>query len=285
MRSRPGVRGTNALRQVRKGAGWLGLLLGSLVGAAGLAQARQAAADTQPHPSGKPAHAAPVLPLDELPAAYQERVRSMVEKPTLRTLGPVETFNCQPVQYFWLLDHPEITVRLWQCLGAKVSGITSQGGGRFTWEDGQGSRVEWDTILHTVRHRVWYAEGQIKPGLLLPTVSLRALVVDYHAEGHDGDGRPAMRHQFELILQTDNAAVALAARLLGASAPHLAEQYVGQIEMFYGAMAWYLDENPREAAAMFAKVLRPGSADKHGTRGSKAGGTGDARGVLTGGKS
>jgi len=259
-------------------------LLGSLLGAPGLAQDQQASPAAHPNPPGKPAHASPSLPLDQLPAEYQERVRALVDKPTLRTLGPVETFNCQPVQYFWLLDHPDLAVRLWQCLGAKVSGIASQGGGRFTWEDGQGSRVQWDTILHTARHRVWYAEGQVKPGLLLPSVSLHALVVDYHAEGHDGDGRPAMRHQFELILQTDNAAVALAARLLGASAPHVAEQYVGQIEMFYGAMAWYLDENPRQAAAMFADIARPGGPDKHGARGSKAGGAADARGVLTGGK-
>jgi hypothetical protein len=189
-------------------------------------------------------------------------------------MGPVETFNCQPVQYFWLLDHPDLTARLWQQLGAKVTGIDGLGGGRFAWSDGQGSRVQWETILNTPRHRVWYAEGQVKPGLLLPAVSVRAVLGVTHTEGHDGDGRPAMRHQFELVLQTDNTAVALAARLLGASAPHLAEQYVGQIEMFYGAMAWYLDEHPQEAVKLFEELRRPAPAGKAPS----------GRGVLTGGK-
>ena len=60
-----------------------------------------------------------------------------------------------------------------------------------------------------------------------------------------------------MVLQTDNGAVALAARLLGASAPHLAQQYIGQIEMFFGAMAWYLDRYPRHAAQLLADLQKP----------------------------
>ena len=37
--------------------------------------------------------------------------------------------------------------------------------------------------------RVWYAEGQVKPSLLLPMVSLKAVLVLDFAEGKDGNGR------------------------------------------------------------------------------------------------
>ena len=39
-------------------------------------------------------------------------------------------------------------------------------------------------------------------------------------------------------------AAALASKLVGASAPRMAEQYLSQIEMFFAALAWYLDEYP-----------------------------------------
>ena len=37
---------------------------------------------------------------------------------------------------------------------------------------------------------------------------------------------------------------ALAARLLGPSMPRMAEQYLGQLEMFFSALVWYIDQHP-----------------------------------------
>jgi hypothetical protein len=82
-------------------------------------------------------------------------------------------------------------------------------------------------------------------------------VVLNHQEGTDGGGKPAVRHQMDLILHTDSRAVSLATRLFGASAPRLAEEYVGQLEMFFGGLAWYLTQHPDKAAALFEDLKRP----------------------------
>src|SRR6185369_9318394 len=108
----------------------------------------------------------------------------------------------------------------------------------FAWEDGQGSRVSWEVAERTERRHVWYAEGDVKPGALLPKVAVKAVLVAEHTEGTDGQGHAVMRHRLTLLLHTDGRAAAAAARLVGASAPHLAEQYLGQVETFFGAMAW-----------------------------------------------
>jgi hypothetical protein len=75
-----------------------------------------------------------------------------------------------------------------------------------------------------------------------------------------------------LTLHTDSHAVAVAARILGASAPHAGEQVVGQIEMFYGALAWYLDQHPRQAEDLFIQIRRPASTDVPLKTGPKTGG-------------
>ena len=52
--------------------------------------------------------------------------------------------------------------------------------------------------------------------------------------------------------------------MLGASAPHLAEQYVGQMEMFFGALAWYLDQHPEQAEVMLKGIAHAPEAGKVG---------------------
>ena len=48
----------------------------------------------------------------------------------------------------------------------------------------------------------------------------------------------------------------------GFSAPHLAQQYVGQMQMFYGALAWYLNQHPRHAEVLFEQLRRPAATDR-----------------------
>lgn len=206
-----------------------------------------------------PLGAAP-LPLDAVAELTRARVQAVFDKPTLRSRGPIESFTCQPAIYDWLLDHPDLAVRLWRLLGAKCADILPEGGDRFLWKDGQ-SNVRWDTVLKQPGLRIWYAEGEVRPGLLLPSVPVKAVAVLRYSEGKDSAGRVALRHQVELTLHTDSHAVALVTRMLGASAPRVAEQYVGQIEVFYAALAWYLDQHPRHAEALFAQLRRPSATD------------------------
>jgi hypothetical protein len=200
------------------------------------------------------------VPLEQLPPGFRERVQAVLAQPTLTTRGPSETFNCQPAVYHWLLDHPDLAVRLWHSLGARCALVEDRGGGVFGWHDGQGSDVRWQTALHTAGQRLWYAEGRVKPGVLLPMVAFQAVVVLDYTEGHDREGHAALRHQMRLYLHTDSHAAALATKLVGASAPRLAEQYVAQLEMFFGGMAWYLDQNPERARLLLQDLRRQAAA-------------------------
>jgi hypothetical protein len=184
----------------------------------------------------------------------RDRVRAVTEQPTLTAQGAQEVFNCQPSMYYWLLEHPDQAARLWKMLGAKVADIQDQGSGRFSWQDGQGSSLHWDLVHKSPTQRIWYAEGMVKPAMLLPASQVRAVVVLNLNEGQDSLGRPAMKHQVKFALRADGMAVALAARIMGASAPKAAEQYVGQIETFFAALAWYLDEHPRKAEVLMEKL-------------------------------
>jgi hypothetical protein len=217
---------------------------------------------TAPHREGgvTPSFPAARIQLEDLPATVRERVRKVLEQPTLSARGPAEAFHCRPAMYHWLLDHPDQAVRLWRFLGATCTDIQDEGGGRFGWQDPQAGVMHWQTVLDGPRQRVWYAEGQVRPAPLLPAALVQAVVVLHVAEGSDAEGKSALRHQMDLVIHTDSRALALAARLFGGSAPRLAEQYIGQMEMFFGALAWYLSENPDKARALFEQLHRPAGA-------------------------
>jgi hypothetical protein len=66
-----------------------------------------------------------------------------------------------------------------------------------------------------------------------------------------------MTHQAELYLYTDSKAAAIVARLVGASAPRLGAQYVAQLEMFYSALSWYVEQHPKQAEALLSEAAEP----------------------------
>jgi hypothetical protein len=257
----------------RKMLGGLGALLALLASAAAPAsgqEGRPGPAVRLVSPAEAPAGAfgLPRVPVEQLPPELRDKVQQVLEQPTLSAPGQAESFACQPALYHWLLDHPNQCVGLWRQMGARVTHIEERGNGWFAWVDGQGSEVRWGTVLRTPELRVWYAEGRVKPGVLLPSAQVRAVVVMYHRELQDAKGKTGIRHQARLYVTTDSRAMNLAARLMGGTAPRLAEQYMGQLEMFYGALAWYLDQDAERAARMFAKI---GVAVPPGTPAPRAG--------------
>jgi hypothetical protein len=195
------------------------------------------------------------IALANVPASHREKVRAILTHPTLHTRGPVEVFRGQPLLYEWLLDHPDKAVLIWRRIGARCAEITERGNGRFGWSEKDGSDIVWETVSRSPTQRVWYAEGSASPGPLLPMVSIRAVVVMRHAESVDPVGRRLIHHQAELYMQTDSKAAALMARLVGSTAPKLAEQCVGQMEIFFSALVWYLDRHPDRMDALLLGAL------------------------------
>jgi hypothetical protein len=222
---------------------WLSLWIGGLCVVVSLIGAGPGTACAAEISSSRTTASSP-MPLDDLPKSARDPVRVVLEHPNLHTSGPTESFTCKPAQYYEFLEHPDRAVALWRKLGAKCLSITDRGKGRFGWADEHGSDVHWDMVLSGPKMRVWYSEGQVRPNAWLPTVSFQAVVILHLTETKDAEGRTTVQHQAELFIHSDSKTAALAARLLGPSAPRLAETYIAQIQTFFSALSWYCDQHP-----------------------------------------
>jgi hypothetical protein len=191
--------------------------------------------------------AASLVPLEQVPASLRAEIRLTIEKPTLFTSGPAETFACQPELYSWLLDHPDRAVTAWRRLGAVCLDITPRGPGRFGWSDDLGNDLWWETVYKAPGVQVWYAQGKVKPSPVLPLVPVRAVVVLRYSRIAGRGESAQMHHQADVFVHTDSKAAALATRLMGPAAPRMAEEGVSQMQMFFSALAWYCERYPERA--------------------------------------
>lgn len=186
-----------------------------------------------------------------LPPTLPHRGRAAVDRvishPTVTSRGPWQTFRGDRALYEWLLDHPARGVAMWRRLGAQCLDIRELGGNRFAWSDGEGSDIRWQTVLATDSVRVWYAEGNVKAATFLPAFAVRAVVLLRYGVEPTRQGCAVIHHQAELYFQTDSKAAAAVTRLLGESAPRLAEQCVVQLETFFSALVWYAHTHPGPA--------------------------------------
>jgi hypothetical protein len=193
------------------------------------------------------------IPVEELTARNQE-VAQVLRHPTLVAGGPTEIFECEPRQYRFFLEHPDRAVEVWRRMGAKCVSITDRGDGQFGWSDDLGSEVTWETVHKSKDVRVWYAHGKVRPGPVMPMVPIEVVVVLHHHEVPSSTGKKTIEHHSEVYLHTDSKTAQVFARLMGTSTTRLAEHGLGQMQLFFSALCWYLDRHPERARVLLREL-------------------------------
>lgn len=186
------------------------------------------------------------LPLSSIEAKHRDTLHAIVNKPSFSSRGPAEVFAGKPQQYLWLLDHPHRCVTAWRRLGAKCVAINPKNERQFLWADDAGSEVVWETVFKDASMRIWLAEGKVKPGPLMPTVPMKAVVVLRHHEAKMPDGAMALHHQADLFVHTDSKTAHMLLRMLGPAATRMAEDGLSQLQLFFSGLTWYFDRHPDE---------------------------------------
>ena len=214
----------------------------------GLGQASaQTVSGTQIKPFAQPAEP---LPFNDIPAAEREKVRQVVNQPTFKGRGAGEAFGGRAELYDWLLDHPDRALAAWRRLGAVASDIQNHGNGRYSWSDSRGGAIYWHTVYDQKNLRIWYAEGKVRAAPFMPLVPVQAVLVLRHGDIAESSGRSLLIHQTEIFVQTDSRAAALAAKMMGGSVTRLTEQGLGQLELFFSGLVWYLDQHPERVGRL-----------------------------------
>lgn len=194
--------------------------------------------------------------LDAMPGPTRDALSKVMKDPTLTAVSTAEEFVAHPDMYQWLLDHPDRTAGAWRKMGVAAVEIKPLKDGRFCWKDESGSELVWQNVAQGPTGRVWYAEGKVNPGPLLPTVPVKAVAVLNYGDTARPTGDSLIRHQIEVFLHTDSKTAALVTKVLGDSAPRMAAQGSEQLLMFFSGIAKYAHDKPEKARGLLTESGR-----------------------------
>jgi len=213
-----------------------GRIVATLVASCALAGA------AAPQPTGE--MPAKIVLAEVVEAKHRDAVLAVVKKPTMTTRGVSPEITCTAAVYEWLLAHPDRTSLAWQRLKVPCVEIQDAGKGAFTWADGEGSELAWQPVGRFKDGLVWYATGKVKCTPVTPTVPVKAVVVMMHPHTPLEGGAATRQPVTQVYLQTDSKAAHVVLKIIGPTAPKLAEQGADQLLYFFTGIARYLQKHP-----------------------------------------
>lgn len=187
---------------------------------------------------------------------YRETVLRIVHKPTISTQGRQGEVACTAEMYSWLLEHPDRVALAWKRLRVPCVDIHCIGPGRFLWTDENGSQIAWQTVGRTTDGLIWYATGKIKPTAVLPMIPVKAVAVVSRCEQVNRKGETVLFPHVSVYLHTDSRAAQLILRMLGPTAPRLAEQGAEQLLFFFNGIGNHLARNPEQTDILLAPAKK-----------------------------
>ena len=203
-----------------------------------------------------PASAIPANLVDVVHPAYREAVARVLRQPTLSARGTSPDVACPLETYAWLLEHPDRVALAWKRLRVPVVEIGDAGNGRFVWTDEHGSEVVWQTVGRFPNGLVWYATGKVKPSTVLPTMPIRAVAVVSHPTRPGPAGADVIRPVAQVYLHTDNRAAGLILRMIGPTAPKLAEQGAESLLFFFNGIGGHVTRHPENLERLLGPAAR-----------------------------
>ena len=220
------------------------------------------AAAAEPRPALAPAAAiAPAKPkalIDCVEEKHRETVAGVLKAPTLTAKASDDEFTAHPNVYDWLVEHPDRTTRAWKRLKVPCVDITDLGKGQFFWSDETGSELTWQTVGKFEDGVIWYATGKVKPGALMPTVPVKAVAVLHAARGAQDQqtGDATFKPTVQVYLLADSRVAAGLVKMMGPSAPKMAEEGAEQFLFFFSGIARYLQRKPDQLGTLLAPAKK-----------------------------
>ncbi|MFP6618664.1 MAG: hypothetical protein VB877_04900 [Pirellulaceae bacterium] len=153
------------------------------------------------------------IPFDQLTAAKREKIRKVLDRPSVYRRLPIQLTATDPKLFTFLVRYPEVVINMWQLMGATKIKFQRTGPYTFQMDDGAGTSSRVELIYGTPQLHVFYAEG-FYDGSLLPRRVQGKCVMVLTTANSEQQGRPLLSSRLDVFLQADRLGVELLAKTL-----------------------------------------------------------------------
>jgi hypothetical protein len=145
------------------------------------------------------------IPRDKLTPEQIEKVRSVVNKPSLYRRLPTQVIRCDPDLYLFVMNHPEVLANIWQLMGIEDVVLQPTLDGRFLADDGAGTRGKGEFLYRSFDTHLVYAEGSYDGPMFNKAVDGACLVLLKSGYNREPDGNYYVTVRLDLFVRLDHA--------------------------------------------------------------------------------
>jgi hypothetical protein len=186
------------------------------------------------------------IPYTQLDRNSRIKVGAVLSNTTIFRRLPLETIECDPKLFVFLLEHPDVVVNMWEALGVSEVQLLRAGDSVFDASDKAGTRGRIEYLYHGPQLHLVYADGTYTGSLIARPVRGRCVLLMRSSYLKTSDGRPIVRCNIDAFLHLENVGASVLAKT------------------FQPLVTTAADHNFRETAAFLASVHRAAESNYAG---------------------
>lgn len=204
------------------------------------------------------------VPWQDLTPQAQAKAYACVTKHTAYRRLPIRVIQCDSQLYWFLVNHPDVIVNIWETLGITQLSLSEQEGGTFELIDRAGTEGTVEFLHRDTRKLLVYTEGTYDGPLFAKTLNGRSLMIltSHYLQGRDG--KHYITCQADCFVKIDNVGADLIARLLHPLVGHVVDNNFIQAIGFAGDLSLTAEVDPigTQSLASQLKGIRPELRDE-----------------------
>jgi len=154
------------------------------------------------------------IPLALLAPDDQARVRYVLENTSLYRRLPTERIDCDPHLFLFLLQNPDVVVKVWQAIGISRVSLERAAPNMFRGEDGQGTECLIKVLRQSPEMTLLYAEGGYNGKLLSKPVEARCVLLLRSTYHREKNGRYYVTCTFDTFVHLERGGLEIVAKAL-----------------------------------------------------------------------
>lgn len=149
------------------------------------------------------------IPFDRLGAASQAKVSSVLENVSMYRRMPTQVTRCDPDLYLFMINHPDVTVNLWQVLEVTNIQLQQTSPDSYQANDGQGTKGNVEFLYRSHDLHILYAAGTYEGPLFQKPVRGSCLLLLKTGYSREPDGHYYITSQLDTFFNVEHVGLDL----------------------------------------------------------------------------
>ncbi len=204
------------------------------------------------------------LPLTKLGERDKAKISAVLSGLTMFRRMPTQVIRCEPNLYRFMIDHPDVTVNIWDVMGISKVALIRTGENTFKADDGAGTQADIEFLYRSPDKTVIYAVGSYHGPLFSKPVYGGCLLVLRSGYFDDPEGDRYVTSRMDAFFRLDHAGVELLAKTFQPMVSKAADYNFVETLAFLGSLSRTAERRPELLHKLAPRLTKVRETDRTG---------------------